>query len=188
MMVDFRIIQQGIIGPTHVWDTSIAVMSSWHLNVFRIRLWFRMTLHVSFPISWNGFMVIWFGNDFFMPPGTGQRDSRHTWLAQKHWGPMEMWWFIMRVGTQIKIYTRRIHGTGIFTYIWVMFMIDVGYIYIYMYIPYVDPMGYIYIFLCTYIHTYIHIIDRNVEFESEAILERQAQTLTFGNIISFWIA
>ena len=94
-----------------------------------IRLWFRMTFHVSFPISWNGFMVIWFGNDFFMPPGTGQRDSRHTWLAQKHGGPMEMWWFIMRVGTRIKIYTYRIHGTGIFTYIWVMFMIDVGYIY-----------------------------------------------------------
>ena len=123
-----------------------------------IRLWFRMTFHVSFPIFWNGFMVIWFENDFFMLPGTGQRDSRHTWLARKHWGPMEMWWFIMRVGTRIKIYTRRIHGTGIFTYIWVMFMIDVGYIYI----PYVDPMGYIYI--CTY----IHIIDRNVEFESEA--------------------
>ena len=116
-----------------------------------IRLWFRMTFHVSFPIFWNGFMVIWFENDFFMLPGTGQRDSRHTWLARKHWGPMEMWWFIMRVGTRIKIYTRRIHGTGIFTYIWVMFMIDVGYIYT------IRRSYGIYIYI--YAHTYISLIE-----------------------------
>ena len=35
---------------------------------------------------------------------------------------------------------------------------------------------------CIYIYIDIHIIDRNVEFESGAILRRQAQTLIFGNI------
>ena len=34
--------------------------------------------------------------------------------------------------------THRIHGTGIFPYIGLIFMVNVG---IYIYIPYMDPMG-----------------------------------------------